>query len=54
MPLYEFVCVDCGKEFDLLMSLQEYERKKVVCPRCQSKTVEQRVTFCEVITSKKS
>jgi putative FmdB family regulatory protein len=54
MLLYQFVCVVCGQDFDFLLTHREYERKKVLCPRCHSKTVEQRVTFCEAAASKTS
>jgi putative FmdB family regulatory protein len=54
MPIYEFDCLKCGREFKLVLSLREYEKKNVSCPRCKSKKVEQFVTSCEVVTSRKS
>jgi putative FmdB family regulatory protein len=54
MPVYEFGCLKCGKEFTLVLSIREHERKVATCPRCKSKSVESLVTHCEVITSKKS
>jgi len=54
MPIYEFDCLECGREFRLVLSLREYEEKKVSCPHCKSKKVEQLVTSCEVVTSRKS
>lgn len=54
MPVYTFACLDCGKEFTLVLSLHDYERKHVSCPHCKSKAIEQLVTTCEVITSRKS
>jgi putative FmdB family regulatory protein len=54
MPMYEFACLDCGREFTLILSLREYERKDVSCPQCKSKSIERLVTTCEVITSRKS
>jgi putative FmdB family regulatory protein len=54
MPTYEFGCLDCGREFTLVLSLNEYERRYVSCPHCMSKRIERLVTTCEVITSRKS
>lgn len=54
MPTYEFGCLDCGREFTLVLSLSEYERRDVSCPHCKSKRIERLVTTCEVITSRKS
>ena len=54
MPVYEFACLDCGREFTLVLSIKEYERKGFACPHCKSKAVEQLATTCEVITSRKS
>jgi putative FmdB family regulatory protein len=54
MPLYEFLCRKCNKEFTLVMRLEKYEHHDVACPHCKSKEVEQAVTGVSVITSKKS
>jgi putative FmdB family regulatory protein len=54
MPAYEFECRKCGKEFTLVLSVSEYEKKGFTCPECRSQDVEQLVTSAQVITSKKS
>jgi putative FmdB family regulatory protein len=54
MPVYEFVCLECSREFALALSLREYELKDLACPQCKSKMIERLVTTCEVITSRKS
>jgi putative FmdB family regulatory protein len=54
MPIYEFACLDCGKEFALVPSLRDYEKGSVSCPYCRSKLIERLVTACEVVTSRKS
>jgi len=54
MPVYEFLCRKCDKEFTLMLRLAEYERGGFTCPRCKSKRVEQAVTSVSVVTSKKS
>lgn len=54
MPIYEFECLRCQKPFTRVMSVEEYEHKATECPECHGKEVEQLVTACQVITSKKS
>jgi putative FmdB family regulatory protein len=54
VPTYEFECRKCGKEFELILSLKQYERKEFACPACQAREVEALVTSTNVITSRKS
>ncbi len=54
MPVYEFLCSKCKKEFTLTLRLEEYERHEIACPHCRSKQVEQAVTGFSVVTSRKS
>ena len=54
MPHYEFFCHECKKLFSKILSIVEYERDRVVYPKCGSKNVEQRWSAFTVITSKKS
>ena len=54
MPHYEFFCHACKKLFSKILSLADYEKGRVVCPKCGSKNVEQRWSAFTVITSKKS
>jgi putative FmdB family regulatory protein len=54
MPTYEFVCQKCKKRFSLLLSVSEYEKKKIKCPKCKSTRVQQQITSFQTITSKKS
>ena len=54
MPQYEFFCHACKKVFSKVMSLAEYERGELVCPRCGGKGVEQSWSAFYAITSKKS
>lgn len=37
MPVYEFECESCGKQFELTMTITEHDRLKerpVACPEC--------------------
>ena len=54
MPTYEFRCQKCEKRFTLIMSISDYEKKKVQCPKCKSKRVKQQITPFQTKTSKKS
>jgi putative FmdB family regulatory protein len=54
MPLYEYVCHDCQAEFSRVLTLSEYERGDVECPKCKSKNVEQKPASFFAVTSKKS
>jgi putative FmdB family regulatory protein len=54
MPHYEYVCNKCKKTFSLIMTLAEYDKGNVACPKCKSKKVEQKLSTVFTVTSKKS
>ena len=54
MPTYEFVCEKCKKRFTLILSISEYEKKKMECPKCKSRKVKQQISSFQAVTSKKS
>lgn len=54
MPSYDFICKACSKSFNRVMTFAEYEARKVICPKCKSKKVEQKVMTFFTVTSKKS
>ena len=54
MPTYEFKCEKCKKRFNMLMTISEYGKKKIRCPKCKSTKVKQQITSFQAITSKKS
>ncbi|KIX11424.1 FmdB family zinc ribbon protein [Dethiosulfatarculus sandiegensis] len=37
MPIYEYHCSDCGKDFEILVFKSD---EKVTCPECKSEKVE--------------
>jgi putative FmdB family regulatory protein len=51
VPIYEFECRKCGKEFSLVLSVTQYEQKEFACP---AREVAPLVTSANVITSRKS
>jgi putative FmdB family regulatory protein len=54
MPTYEFFCEDCNKPFEIILTLAEYEKDKITCPKCGGKHVHQEAAAFFAVTSKKS
>ena len=57
MPVYEFLCQQCGNSFELSLSISDVESKRqggLQCPGCGSANVVQQVSSFQVKTSKKS
>jgi putative FmdB family regulatory protein len=54
MPTYEYFCKECKKTFTTIMTLAEYDKAQVACPKCKSKKVEQKAATFYAVTSKKS
>ena len=54
MPVYEYICKYCGKQFTEIMTVSEHDKKQVRCPRCQSTAVEQQFQTFYAKTSRKS
>jgi putative FmdB family regulatory protein len=54
MPVYDYVCLDCHKPFETVLTLNEHDKENPKCPRCGSKHVEQEVAAFFAVTSKKS
>lgn len=43
MPLYEYVCRDCGQEFEKMVRFSEAD-KLPECPSCASKLTQKRIS----------
>jgi len=54
VPVYEFLCQGCQKEFSLVMSMRKRKKKKPACPHCGGKKARQLISAFQPITSKKS
>jgi putative FmdB family regulatory protein len=54
MPMYEYKCLDCGKESLLVLTLQQHEKGEVKCPACGSTNMRQMITSFVPHTAKKS
>jgi putative FmdB family regulatory protein len=54
MPTYDYRCEKCRKSFSIVQTVKEHERRKVVCPKCGSRTVKRQISPFYAITSRKS
>lgn len=54
MPSYEFFCKDCKKTFNVVMTLEEYGKGNVACPKCKGKKIEQKPAAFFAVSAKKS
>jgi len=54
MPEHEFLCNDCRKAFPKFLIIHRYEKERMACPHCPSKSVAQRGFAFSTATSKKS
>jgi putative FmdB family regulatory protein len=54
MPRYEFYCEDGKKPFEVVLTLAEYEKGKIKCPKCAREHVRQKAAAFFAVTSKKS
>lgn len=54
MPVYEFRCRDCKKDFEIVSSISAYDQEKVTCPHCGGNNVERLWSRVFAVTAKKS
>jgi putative FmdB family regulatory protein len=54
MPLYDYLCLDCKKPFDLFITYAEYGTRPAACPACGSKHTRRRVPRVRVAKSEDS
>jgi putative FmdB family regulatory protein len=54
MPVYDYVCHDCHKTFEQVLTIREHDRQQMKCPHCGSKNIEQAAAAFYAVTSKKS
>jgi putative FmdB family regulatory protein len=43
MPLFEFECLKCSAEFEMLVQ-KASQKKEVKCPKCTSQELEERIS----------
>ena len=54
MPVYEYFCRECHKSFEIVLTLEQHEKKRIVCPKCGSRKVQQEMADFYAVTSRKS
>jgi putative FmdB family regulatory protein len=54
MPVYDYICNDCKKSFETVLTLMEYDKERICCPRCGSKNVEQEAAEFFAVTARKA
>jgi len=54
MPIYDYMCLECGHEFQRVERISEHEQTDPRCPKCESAKVERVLTGAFVKTGKKS
>lgn len=54
MPLYDYLCLNCQKRFDVLLSYAEYGKKPVTCSHCGSDHVRRRLPRVRIARSEGS
>jgi len=52
--MYDYKCLDCGKECLLALTLKQHESEPVTCPSCGSKKMQQLITSFIAKTDRKS
>ena len=54
MPNYDYICLDCGKRFDVFMTFAEYGTRLVTCSHCKSPNVRRKLNRVRVARSEES
>ncbi len=54
MPMYDYKCQECGKNFILARTLKEQESGPPFCPSCNSQKIERVFAVFMAKTSRKS
>jgi putative FmdB family regulatory protein len=54
MPVYDYICNDCHKPFETVLTFAEHDKETIACPNCGSKNVEQEAAEFFAVTSRKS
>jgi len=54
MPVYEYYCDKCDREVTLTLTISQYEKAKIECPKCGSKALRPLLSAFMSQTSKKS
>lgn len=53
MPIYSYICKDCGEKFDLLIGVTA-EKEELKCKKCGSKKIDRKISGFSVGRSSNS
>ena len=53
MPTYEYLCENCKKDFEVMLTITERAKASVKCPGCGSNKVSAQMTVFSAKTSRK-
>lgn len=45
MPLYEYICSECGSEFEKLVRFSDVDINSPECPKCKSSNTNRRLSL---------
>ncbi len=54
MPTYDYNCLKCKRRFSIFLTYDEYGKKTVLCPHCQSDQVQRRIGRIRIAKSDES
>jgi putative FmdB family regulatory protein len=54
MPVYEFYCEKCKKDFSLQLRLADFEKGNYQCPECKGRKLKKQISAFQTKTSRKS
>lgn len=54
MPTYQYQCKECKKRFEVFMTYDEYGKRQVRCPHCESVNVIRRIGRIRIAKSEDS
>ena len=54
MPIYRYRCENCKRRFEIFLSYEDYDKKTVLCPHCDSDRVQRRIERIRITKSEES
>jgi putative FmdB family regulatory protein len=54
MPFYDLKCTKCGKEFNIMASMSQREKKLIKCPNCGNNELDPIFTNVNIVQTRKS
>jgi putative FmdB family regulatory protein len=54
VPIYRYRCENCKRRFEIFLSYEDYDKKTVLCPHCDSDRVQRRIERIRITKSEES